>query len=216
MGKMTRNKALKKVFINCPFDDEYLILLRPLLFTVIYLEYTPLISSQRNDSGEVRLNKILSLIKESELSIHDLSRVKAEKEGDFFRLNMPFELGIDWGYRYFSGNNKPFLVLEADKYTASRALSDFSGCDPENHNNEPEQIVTVVRDWLINVNSMKNVPGASYIWDQYNFFYASLFKKKNHKNKDIEKMKIPEFIENINTWIENQKNTRNSKKNRKK
>ncbi len=28
----------KGVFINCPFDDEYRSLLRPLLFTIIYVE----------------------------------------------------------------------------------------------------------------------------------------------------------------------------------
>jgi len=26
----------KNVFINCPFDQEYLSLLRPLLFTILY------------------------------------------------------------------------------------------------------------------------------------------------------------------------------------
>ncbi len=29
----------QNVFVNCPFDDEYLPLLRPLLFTIIYLGF---------------------------------------------------------------------------------------------------------------------------------------------------------------------------------
>ncbi|MEP7011624.1 MAG: hypothetical protein ABJC13_14975, partial [Acidobacteriota bacterium] len=61
------------VFINCPFDATYLPLLRPLLFTVVFLGYSPRIASERFDSGENRIDKICSLIRESKYSIHDLS-----------------------------------------------------------------------------------------------------------------------------------------------
>src|SRR6267142_5683245 len=80
----------KNVFINCPFDSEYNSLLRPILFTIIYLGYNPQIASQTSDSGEQRINRILSLILKSKLSIHDLSRIKSGKPREFFRLNMPF------------------------------------------------------------------------------------------------------------------------------
>ena len=79
--------------MNCPFDKGYVSLLRPLLFTVISLGYQPRIASERSDSGENRIDKICQLIKESRYSIHDLSRLKAEEIGEFYRLNMPFELG---------------------------------------------------------------------------------------------------------------------------
>lgn len=38
------------VFINCPFDENYLPLLRPLLFTVIYLRLKPRIALEAIDS----------------------------------------------------------------------------------------------------------------------------------------------------------------------
>jgi len=69
----------QNVFINCPFDDSYLPLLRPILFTVIYLGFTPRIALERLDSGEPRINKIISLIEDSKYAIHDLSRIKAKK-----------------------------------------------------------------------------------------------------------------------------------------
>jgi hypothetical protein len=53
------------VFINCPFDREYYGLLRPILFTVIYLGLQPRIALERSDSGEARIEKILELIQES-------------------------------------------------------------------------------------------------------------------------------------------------------
>jgi len=46
------------VFINCPFDEDYFSLLRPLLFTIVYLGYNPKIATERADSGEARLFKI--------------------------------------------------------------------------------------------------------------------------------------------------------------
>jgi hypothetical protein len=54
----------KNVFINCPFDAQYLPLLRPLLFTVIYLGFTPRIASESLDSSKARINKIVNLIRE--------------------------------------------------------------------------------------------------------------------------------------------------------
>jgi hypothetical protein len=80
----------KNVFINCPFDNKYFPLLKPLLFTIIYLDLVPKIS-ETSDSGQIRLNKIKELMSESKYSIHDLSRMEPLKENDFPRFNMPFE-----------------------------------------------------------------------------------------------------------------------------
>ena len=82
----------RNVFINCPFDPEYIPLLRPLLFTVLFLNYNPRIASERFDSGEARINKICELIKCSRYSIHDISRIRSKKRGEYYRLNMPLEL----------------------------------------------------------------------------------------------------------------------------
>lgn len=51
------------VFVNCPFDHAYRALLRPLLFTVVYLGYHPRIASERLDSAENRVDKICGLIR---------------------------------------------------------------------------------------------------------------------------------------------------------
>jgi hypothetical protein len=48
----------RNVFINCPFDPEYLSLLRPLLFTIIYVGFNPKIALESSDSSEVRINSL--------------------------------------------------------------------------------------------------------------------------------------------------------------
>ncbi len=132
------------VFINCPFDDEYLELLRPLLFTLAFLGFKPRIASERLDSLEVRLSKICDLISKSRYGIHDLSRLKAGEVGEFYRMNMPFELGIEYGCRIYgqgSLKQKRCLILEKEPHDFRRALSDLAGVDIRNHGNDPISLV---------------------------------------------------------------------------
>ena len=49
----------KNVFINCPFDQEYLSLLRPLLFTILYVGFNPKIGLESSDSGETSKKQFL-------------------------------------------------------------------------------------------------------------------------------------------------------------
>ena len=81
------------VFVNCPFDEEYLPLLRPLLFTVIHLGFTPRIALENLDSGAPRIQRIVSLIEESKYGVHDISRLKAERAGDYFQTEHAVRTG---------------------------------------------------------------------------------------------------------------------------
>src|SRR5882762_11251280 len=119
------------VFVNCPLDSEYLPLLRPLLFTIIDLGLVPRVASDLTESGRPRIDRIVNLISQSRFAIHDLSRMSATKAGELFRLNMPFELGIDVGCRRFKTGcrQKVSLILETRKYRYQAALSDMAGSD---------------------------------------------------------------------------------------
>lgn len=184
-----------------PQDISYLPLLKCLLFTIKKIGLTPRPALERHDSGEVRLQKIKQLIEESRYSIHDLSRVTSEKKGEYFRLNMPFELGMDLGCRDYHPlekyRSKKFLILEKEKYTTQKALSDLSFADCKYHKNEPEEIVYEVRTWFVET-GLKRIHSASSIWDEYNDFYTNLFQEKKSEGftkKDIERISIPEFLD---------------------
>src|SRR6185503_14287121 len=142
----------RNVFINCPFDSQYNLLLKPILFTIVYFGFTPQIASQTVDSGEQRINKILSLIIKSRYSIHDLSRIRSRKRGEFFRLNIPFELGVDYGCRRTSAGylrKKRFLVLGAKPHDYKRALSDLGGVDAKPHRNDQKTALIALRNWFV-------------------------------------------------------------------
>src|SRR5215211_3176873 len=140
MAKKALNRFRASVFINCPFDEQYKSLLRPILFTLLYAGLVPRLASEKSDSLEQRIEKILRLIKECKYSIHDLSRLKSEKAKEFSRLNMPFELGLDYGCRCMAKNHlrtKRGLIFEKKRYEIQKALSDLNGVDIKCHNNKP-------------------------------------------------------------------------------
>lgn len=66
----------KKVFINCPFDQGYLRLFNAVIFTILACGFCPKCALEVNDSGQVRITKILAIIKECRLGIHDISRTE--------------------------------------------------------------------------------------------------------------------------------------------
>jgi len=197
----------KNTFINCPFDKEYLPLLKPLLFTVIECGLEPRIASERSDSGEERIKKIRELITECRYSIHDLSRMEPIKAGDLPRFNMPFELGLDFGGRYFGPKaltRKRCLILEKERYRFQKVLSDISGSDIRAHNSDPETLVRNVRNWIFD-NVRQGIRSGTKIWQRYNKFLSSFessVKDEGFTKKDIDEMPVAEFIYFIKSWID--------------
>lgn len=210
LQKIKSNSCLilkKNVFINCPFDDAYRnILLIPLIFTVKYLGYKPRLSLENDDSSQTRIDKIVSFIDESKFGIHDLSRIMSKDRDESFRMNMPFELGIDFGCKKFKEGmweNKKILVLEKEKYRYQKALSDLSGSDIKHHNDDPILIIKRVRDWFVVVESLSEINGGPKIWMDYNDFQTYMYNEfvDNLGHASVDDIPIPEVIQCMSNWI---------------
>jgi len=196
----------ENVFVNCPFDQDYLPLLRPLLFTVIYLGFKPRIALEALDSGEPRIQKIVGLITSSRYAIHDLSRLQAREAGEYYRLNMPFELGLDVGCRLFGKGQrrqKRCLILEAESHRYQAAISDLSNSDIAVHGAVPESIVMEVRNWLDNQGRLQ-APGPSRIWGAFLDFMVDNYdalKGRGFSDRNIEELPIGELMQCIERWV---------------
>jgi hypothetical protein len=197
----------KNVFVNCPFDTDYLLLLRPLLFTVIDLGFTPKIALESPDSGRPRIDRIIGLVHQSKFAIHDLSRLQASKEGELSRLNMPFELGIDIGCRLFKKGQwagKRCLILEAEKYRYQAAISDLSNSDVEAHENKPDLISAKVRNWLTSQSRLR-APGPGKLWGRFNDCMAAtssdLTTSRGFSPADAANLPIDELLAEIRSWV---------------
>lgn len=196
----------RNVFINCPFDERYLPLLQALLFTIVHLGFTPRIALERSDSGELRLQKITDLIRRSRFSIHDLSRTQAAEPGEFYRMNMPFEFGVDYGCRLFGQSDlkrKRCLVLSGRPFEHARALSDASGIDAKHHNHEPLELVRQVRNWFVETADEGDVPSATKIWLGFTDFMLDFDRKRiadGFSAEDLDTMPVREFVGFIVRW----------------
>lgn len=199
----------RSVFINCPFDAEYAPILQAMLFCVVALGFIPRIATESVDSGQVRLEKIKRLISDSRYSIHDLSRCEASKRGERYRMNMPFELGVDYGCRQFAGSHwatKNILILEEKPFRYQAALSDLAGSDIAAHGADFQIAVRKVRNWLAQV-----AGGAAMaprrILDRYEDFQAWHYElqiARGFSEDDIRDYPTFELLDSMNTWFSSQ------------
>ena len=194
------------VFINCPFDKDYEPILQSILFCVIYLGFEPRLASESNDSGAVRLEKIRGLIESSKYSIRDLSRCQAKKKGEHYRLNMPFELGIDFGCRQYFGtgrDSKKLLILEEKLFRYQAAISDLAGCDIKMHAGDFQKAVRQVRNWLVSEAGV-TADGATRIVGAYADFQEWYYEKQlaaGFSDEDIQDYPTSELLTEMKAWV---------------
>jgi len=198
----------KNVFINCPFDNTYINdLLKPMLYIIVKNGYIPRLSLEVSDSGQIRLEKITDIIRDCKYSIHDLSIVKSKKAQEFARMNMPFELGIDYGLRKSGVKplvEKQFLILEAVKYDYMKALSDINGFDIKVHGNNTERLFENLYKWSSETLKINKQDPPLKLFYTYTDFIALLFDEKAKElgseklaSNYLENVSIPEYIQEI-------------------
>jgi len=152
-----RNRKLprdfrKNVFINCPFDDDYLRLFRAIVFTVHVLGFNLRCALEESNAGNTRIDKIQNIIAACKYSIHDLSRTQLDRVNRLPRFNMPLELGLDLGCKRFGRfheREKAILILDVQPYRYQRFISDISGQDVYAHGGTQSGVINVFRDWLM-------------------------------------------------------------------
>ncbi|MET0644717.1 MAG: hypothetical protein ABWY13_16170 [Mesorhizobium sp.] len=203
----------KNVFINCPFDPEYAPLLEAAVFCIVSFGFSPRLASESLEAGENRLDKIVGLIKASKYSVHDLSRCAASEAGESFRMNMPFELGLDLGYRRSGvegADQKKFLIFEKDQYDLKRSLSDIAGQDVDYHRNDFEFIIKKVRNFF-RVEAGVSASGAARLVSDYATFQGWMTEKKiheGHSEKEAFDLPTQERLDEMKNWVNLNKPTK--------
>ncbi|NIM13408.1 MAG: hypothetical protein GTO45_14935 [Candidatus Aminicenantes bacterium] len=165
------------VFINCPFESQYLPIFRVIIFTVFDCGYIARCAREIDDSSEVRIDKITRIISECKYGIHDVSRTEPDKETNLPRFNMPFELGMFLGAKRFGDDKqkkKICLILDKAPYRYHSFISDIAGQDIQSHSNKVTEAIRVVREWLNNASKGIILPGGKKILERYRNFTSKL------------------------------------------
>lgn len=185
-----RSDFAKNVFINCPFDNDYLPLLRTLVFVIQVSGFVPRCAAEDDDSGELRILKILRIINECRFGIHDLSRIELNVVTQLPRFNMPFELGLDFAFCSLSKEQhraKNLLVLDRDPFRYQSFISDLAGVDIKAHQNNPAKLIQLVNDWLRTQTGL-NLPGAAAITKLFSRFevqFPKFVSKRGHNPDEL-------------------------------
>lgn len=141
---MPKVQSQQKVFLNFPYSRSYEDLFLGLVCSLVALGRTPAVTFDLPDHGQGRLSRIMQLLGECQVSIHDLSAV-----GTPVRFNMPFELGLAYacqqlhpkrGYRIF--------VLDAVDHRLKKTLTDYDGIDPKIHRGSVTGVINAVLSLL--------------------------------------------------------------------
>lgn len=197
----------RSVFINCPFDDDYSPLLQAIAFCVTFLGFMPCVAPQNGDNALNRLNRIDEIIRTSRFGIHDLSRNKAKAEGEFSRMNMPFELGIDYDCKTFGSaplTSKCILVLEERRYDYQKCLSDIAGWDIEAHGGDYQMAIRKVRGWLVR-QAGAPAKGAGLIESRYAVFQQWYWARElaaGASEDDIRQYPTVDVVDAMQQWMD--------------
>jgi len=195
----------RNVFINCPYDEKY----RPNMHLIIYMvckfDHNPLLAGLYSDVDD-RMTKIVNLIKDSEIGIHDISLMEFDGENKLARFNMPFELGIDYAHKKFINQKNKLLILEKDPYLSKKSLSDLSGSDIVAHKNNPEEIIKSIRNFFVGLFNLKDIKYQAAIMYEYQTLFESWHMEKLNRLGFPEKyismdISISEFVNNVKDFF---------------
>ena len=191
------------VFINCPFDDSYASIFRTLIFTIYACRFRPRSARESDDGGQVRLEKLYSIIEECRYGIHDLSRTELDAANGLPRFNMPLELGIFLGCKRYGGEaqrDKRLMILDVEKYRYQQFISDLAGTDVHAHDGEPAAALLETRDWLSNV-SRRKLPGGPRLASIHAQFLADLPALAESQGFAVDQIPYVDFEGMVVGWL---------------
>ncbi|HUR80425.1 MAG TPA: hypothetical protein VM733_06645 [Thermoanaerobaculia bacterium] len=197
----------RHVFINCPFDRAYRPILRALLFAVYDCGFRARSALEVEDSGEVRVQKIIRIIGECALGIHDISRVQPDRSSNLPRFNMPLELGLFLGARAYGGSDhqaKRCVILDSEQYRYQKYISDIAGQDIRAHGDKPNVAIELVRNWLSasGVAQQQVIPSGSVLAKRYRAFGAERPGICRRLQLDARRLTFTDDVTMIIGWLE--------------
>jgi len=192
------------VFINCPFDESYKRMFDAIVFAVFDCGFRARCTLEEEDASQIRIEKIYSIVSDCRYGIHDISSTDLDPTSNLPRFNMPLELGIFLSAKRFGTKNhrrKKCLVLDSKKYRYQRFISDISGQDVKAHENNPEKVVKIVRDWLRNASRRITMPGGTTIWRHYKAFVDNLPEMCNQCRLDVNELIFNDYAWLVVEWL---------------
>lgn len=194
------------VFINCPFDRAYLRLFHSIVFAVFHCGFRARCALELDDGSQVRITKILKIIRSCRYGVHDLSRTEIDTQSRLPRFNMPLELGFFIGAKEFGGatqSKKSCLILDREPFRYQKFISDIAGQDIRAHDRKERRAITATRDWLSSC-TRRAMPGGAHIHAQFELFMKNLPVLCKDANVKASELTFNDYTFFVTSWLESQ------------
>jgi len=174
----------KCVFINCPYDKEYIEMYKVAVFTLHACGYNIRLACENPESGENRLERLKTMMTQCSYHFHDISRLKKKDLKCHVRGNLILELGLSLGLIHSKKTQFKLLICDKEKYLYQRAISDLAGLDAYSHDNNNGKLCTLLSSWLLKDKKDRD----SVIFAQYSIMLTKHEKALSNifNNKDID------------------------------
>ncbi len=193
-----------QVFINCPFDGQYVNLFRGCIFTILDAGFVPRCSLEVDDATQFRLAAIIEIIQDCRYGVHDLSRTDLDPQSHLPRFNMPFELGVFNSAKSFGDTKqkrKKCLILEKQKYRYQKFISDIAGIDVTPHQNSQKKLILAIRNWLVTASRRTSIPPGEEIYRRFRTFQTGMRRACRQRSLDYDSMLFIELVKNMTDWL---------------
>jgi hypothetical protein len=193
------------VFINCPFDDDYRPLRDAIVFAALACRLRPRCALEASNAGQVRIDKIVGMIRDCRWGIHDISRTEPNANG-LPRFNMPLELGLFLGAHRFGSpeqREKSCLVLDREPFRFQQFISDIAGQDVVAHGGQPTLAIVAVRDWLAAwlPEQARRLPGGLSIADRFGAFQRDLPRLCAALHRQPANLTFTDYCQAVSDWL---------------
>jgi hypothetical protein len=159
-----------------------------------------------DDGSQVRITKILKIIRSCRYGIHDLSRTEIDPQSRLPRFNMPLELGFFIGAKEFgtrTQSRKSCLILDREQFRYQKFISDIAGQDIRAHDRKERRAIGAVRDWLSSCTRW-TMPGGAHIHSQFEVFTKSLPVLCDEVNLKPSELTFNDYTFFVTSWLASQ------------
>lgn len=140
-----------QVFLNYPFDDEFMLFEDAMHFAVAAAGLIPVCAKDLSTPDKPRLFHLVDALANCQYSAHDFSRYTGEGANNFARFNCPIEMGMALFHAIATqliDHRCSFFVSHPHDY--KEVASDLGGLDPKCYQDE-SSLVSALYEWLRSV-----------------------------------------------------------------
>jgi hypothetical protein len=168
------------------------------------VRFFPRCGLEASNAAQVRIDKIFTIIEESKLGIHDISRTGLDAATGLPRFNMPLERGMFLAARRFGNaaqRTTSCIIFDSESFRYQKFMSDIAGQDIAAHGNRPDRMIDRLRNWLSHHRTDRLLPGGEAIALRFVTFRTELATMRSDLKLYQKPTIFTDLVYLIRSWL---------------